>query len=75
MGELHGCGRPPESICTAYAWYYVLSPCASDAWLCLSDTLYTFYWLIFAVGLVGASLGGLVGGALRTWVGRGVRTS
>jgi hypothetical protein len=78
-GVLAWVGMSATILTSAYAWYYVLSPCTSGALFCFSDALYTFYWLIFAMGLVGAPLGGLIGGliggALRTWVGRSVRAA
>jgi hypothetical protein len=53
----------------AYAWFYVLNPCQKTT-LCFSDAIFSLLAMVFVGGLVVAPLGGLLGGALRTRVGR-----
>jgi hypothetical protein len=53
----------------AYAWFYRINPCQNTTF-CFSDALYSLLLIIVVGGLVVAPLGGLLGGALRAWVGR-----
>jgi len=56
----------------AYAWFFMLSPCnRATAFMCLGPSIFSFLVMVFVGGLiVVAPLGGLLGGALRAWVGR-----
>jgi hypothetical protein len=75
-GVLAWVGTGVVILPVAYVLYIVLVPaCDSTKYLCLDlgPTIVLLLLFLFAVGLVVAPLGGLAGGALRAWVGRGVR--
>jgi len=57
------------ALAVTYAQYYILNPC-KDSTFCFSDAFFSGLVMIFVGGLVVAPLGGLLGGALRAWVGR-----
>jgi hypothetical protein len=71
-GVLAWIGAGALVLALAYAWFYVLSPC-QDPTFCFSDSIFSFLVRVFVGGLVVALVGGLLGGALRTWVGHSVQ--
>ena len=64
----------------AYVWTFVLHPCHSSenvlrgGSFCVGPAITIFLLFTFVLGLVVAPFGGLVGGALRTRVGQGIRS-
>jgi hypothetical protein len=72
VGLLAWMGAGALVLPLAYAWFYILNPC-QDPTLCFSDSIFSFLVMVFVGGLVVAPLGGLLGGALRTRVGRSVQ--
>jgi hypothetical protein len=71
-GVLTWIGAGAVVLPLAYAWFFVLSPCnKATAFICLGPSIFSFLVMVFVGGLiVVAPLGGLLGGALRAWVGR-----
>jgi hypothetical protein len=78
-GVLAWVGAGVAVLPATYLWYFVLNPCHSSGnlfrggSLCVGPAITSFLLFAFAVGVALAPLGGLVGGALRAWVGQSVR--
>jgi len=69
-GTLAWMGAGAVVVPVAYALETMVHPCQGVASYCWGPLLGGFATVLFAVGLVVAPLGGLLGGALRAWVGR-----
>lgn len=74
-GALAWTGAGVALLLTGYALDSVVHPCQGVQSYCWSISLMSFATVIFALGLVVAPLGGLLGGSLRAWVGRMVHAS